>query len=158
VARPTGRITVVAVGKLREAHWRLAQQEYEKRLIHYTEFRLVEVKDSDRSLPEPTAMAREGELLLAAVPRGARIILMNADGRQQSSSELAGYIQAQIESFGQLAFLIGGPGGVDQAVFDAAHDRLSLSRLTLPHEMARVVLLEQLYRSFTILRGEPYHK
>jgi len=96
--------------------------------------------------------------LLAAAPRGARLIVMTADGREMSSPELAAYLQAQLESFGALAFLIGGPLGFDPAVSAAAHDRLALSRLTFPHELARVILLEQLYRAFTIVHGEPYHK
>ncbi|HEY1409721.1 MAG TPA: 23S rRNA (pseudouridine(1915)-N(3))-methyltransferase RlmH [Promineifilum sp.] len=158
MARSTGHLTVLAVGKLREPHWRAAQQEYEQRLSHYIEFHLIELRDFGRSLPEPLAMAREGEQLLAAAPRGSRIILMSPSGRQMSSPDLARYIQSGLESFGQLAFLIGGPAGVDPAVVDAAHDQLALSQLTFPHEMARVILLEQLYRCFTILRGEPYHK
>jgi 23S rRNA (pseudouridine1915-N3)-methyltransferase len=104
------------------------------------------------------AAAREGEALLAAAPRGARLVLMTADGRPSSSPELAAWLQNQLEQFGTLAFLIGGPVGFDPATIAAAHEQLSLSRLTFPHELARVVLLEQLYRAFTIVHGEPYHK
>lgn len=159
MARSTGHITVAAVGRLREAHWQAAQADYVKRLSHYTDFRLTEVKDAvGKSLPDSVAMAREAEQLLAAVPRGARLLLMDAGGRQMTSLELAGYLQTQLEVHGKLAFLIGGSAGFDAAIIDAADDRLALSRLTFPHEMARVILLEQLYRAFTILRGEPYHK
>lgn len=157
--RPIGHITVAAVGRLRERHWQAAQDEYAQRLGRYTDFRVVEVKDAaGKSLPDAVALAREGEQLLAAVPRGARAILMAADGREISSPELAAYLQTQLETHGELAFLIGGPIGFDPAVASAAHDRVALSRMTLPHELARVVLLEQLYRAFTILHGEPYHK
>lgn len=156
--RPIGHLTVVAVGKLREPHWQAAQDEYARRLGRYTNFALVEVRDAARSLPEVTARAREGEQLLAAAPRGARLILMTAGGRQPSSPELSAWLSAQLEQYGQLAFLIGGPGGFDPAVAAAAQERLALSRLTFPHELARVVLLEQLYRAFTILHGEPYHR
>lgn len=159
MARSTGHITVAAVGRLREAHWQAAQADYVKRLSHYTDFRLTEVKDAvGKSLPDSVAMAREAEQLLAAVPRGARLLLMDAGGQQMTSLELAGYLQTQLEVHGKLAFLIGGSAGFDAAIIDAADDRLALSRLTFPHEMARVILLEQLYRAFTILRGEPYHK
>jgi 23S rRNA (pseudouridine1915-N3)-methyltransferase len=75
-----------------------------------------------------------------------------------SSVELASYLRTGLETHGELAFLIGGPVGFDPAAVAAVHDRLALSRLTFPHELARVVLLEQLYRAFTILHGEPYHK
>ena len=157
--RATGHITVAAVGKLRERHWRDAQAEYVRRLERYTDFRLIEVKDAvGKSLPDVVAMVREGEQLLSAVSRGARVILMDPDGRSMSSPELADYLQFQLEAYGDLAFLIGGPLGFDPAVMAAAHDRLSLSRMTYTHEMARIILLEQLYRAFSILHGEPYHK
>lgn len=157
--RAIGHLTVAAVGRLRGAYWQTAQEEYARRLRRYTDFQLVEVKDVvGRALPDAVAAAREGEQLLAAAPRGARLVLLTADGRQPSSPELAAWLLSQLEQFGTLAFLIGGPVGFDPATAAAAHERLSLSRLTFPHELARVVLLEQLYRAFTILHGEPYHK
>lgn len=157
--RSIGHITVAAVGRLRERHWQAAQDEYARRLRNYTDFKLVEVKDAvGKSLPDAVAVAREGELLLAAAPRGARLVLMSAEGHAMSSPELADYLQSQLETHGHLAFLIGGPIGFDAAVTAAAHEQLALSRMTFPHELARVVLLEQLYRAFTILHGEPYHK
>jgi 23S rRNA (pseudouridine1915-N3)-methyltransferase len=155
--RPIGRITVAAVGKMRERHWQTAQEEYARRLARYTDFSLVEVRDAvGRSLPDSVAVARETEQLLAAA-RPSRIILLSPEGRPMDSPELAVFLRGQLETHGELAFLIGGPLGFDPAV-NAAHDRLALSRLTFPHELARVVLLEQLYRAFTILHGEPYHK
>lgn len=157
--RSIGHLTLAAVGRLRERHWLAAQDEYIQRLDRYTDFKLVEVRDAvGKALPDAVAMAREGEQLLAAVPRGARAILMSAEGREMTSVDLANYLQNQLEIHGELAFLIGGPLGFDPAVTSAAHDRLSLSRLTFTHEIARVILLEQLYRAFTILHGEPYHK
>jgi len=157
--RATGHLTVTAVGRLRERHWQAAQEEYVRRLGRYTDFRLVEVRDAvGKALPDAAAAAREGEQLLAATPRGARIVLLAADGRLMDSPELAAWLRAHLEQHGTLAFLIGGPVGFDPTTAAAAHERLSLSRLTFPHELARVLLLEQLYRAFTILRGEPYHK
>lgn len=159
MTRPIGHITIAAVGRLRERHWLAAQEEYVRRLRNYTDFKLVEVKDAvGKSVPDAVAMAREGEQLLAAVPRGGWIILMDAGGRQMSSPSLADYLQAQLEAHGDLVFFIGGPLGFDPALASAAHERLALSPMTFPHELARVVLLEQLYRAFTILHGEPYHK
>ena len=84
--------------------------------------------------------------------------MLSLDGRELSSEKLALYLSGQIEDHGHLAFLMGGPLGFAPEVETAAEDRLALSRLTFPHELARIVLLEQLYRAFTILRGEPYHK
>jgi 23S rRNA (pseudouridine1915-N3)-methyltransferase len=156
--RRTGHITLAAVGRLREPHWQAAQVEYIRRLESYTDFKLVEVRDMvGKSLPDAVALAREGEGLLAAA-RGRRTILLSPDGRRLTSPELARFLQAQLEQYGDLAFLIGGPLGFDEAVGGAAHDRLALSTLTFPHELARIVLFEQLYRAFTIIHGEPYHK
>lgn len=157
--RTIGHITVAAVGRLRERHWLAAQDEYSRRLSNYTDFQLIEVKDAvGKGLPDPVAMVREGEQLLAAAPRGARLITMSPEGQQMSSPALAEYLRSRLETYGQLAFLIGGPVGFDAAVISAAHERLALSQLTFTHELARIVLLEQLYRAFTILHGEPYHK
>ena len=157
--RAIGHLTVAAVGRLRERHWQAAQDEYVRRLGRYTDFQLVEVRDMvGKVQPDAVAAAREGEQLLAAAPRGSRLVLMTADGRQMDSPELAAWLQGQLEQYGTLAFLIGGPVGFDPATAAVAHERLALSRLTFPHELARVILLEQLYRAFTIWHGEPYHK
>ena len=156
--RAIGHVTVAAVGRLRERHWQTVQDDYAHRLSRYTDFHLVEVKDAvGRTLPDAVATAREGEQLLAA-GRGARLVLLSATGREMTSPELAAWLQGQLESYGRLAFLVGGPVGFDPATVAAADEQLALSRLTFPHELARVVLLEQLYRAFTILNGEPYHK
>ena len=157
--RAIGHLTIAAVGRLRERHWQTAQDEYVRRLGRYTDFQLVEVRDMvGKVQPDAVAAAREGEQLLAAAPRGARLVLMTADGRQMDSPDLAAWLQGQLEQYGTLTFLIGGPVGFDPVTAAAAHERLALSRLTFPHELARVILLEQLYRAFTIWHGEPYHK
>jgi len=153
-----GAITVAAVGRLRARAWELAQQEYLGRLRHYTRLKLVEVKDAVGGAPDGVAMQQEGEALLKAVAGAQRVILLAPEGVEMGSPELARFLQKEIEVYGRIAFLIGGPLGVSEAVLDAAHVRLSLSRLTFTHEMARVILLEQLYRAFTILHGERYHK
>lgn len=158
MARPMGAITVAAVGRLRARAWELAQQEYLGRLRHYTRLKLVEVKDAVGGAPDGVAMQQEGEALLKAVAGAQRVILLAPEGVEMGSPELARFLQKEIEVYGRIAFLIGGPLGVSEAVLDAAHVRLSLSRLTFTHEMARVILLEQLYRAFTILHGERYHK
>jgi 23S rRNA (pseudouridine1915-N3)-methyltransferase len=158
MARRIGHITLAAVGKLRATHWQSAQTDYIRRLEHYTDFNLIEVRDMVGKLAlDAVAVAKEGEMLLAAA-RGRRTILLSEDGRSQSSRELADNLRNQLEQFGQLVFLIGGPIGFDTAVKLAAHDNWALSSLTFPHELARILLLEQLYRAFTIIHGEPYHK
>ena len=157
--RLSGYITVVAVGKLRESHWRSAQEDYCKRLRRYTTFALHEVKDvAGRGTPDRAAKQKEGEALLKAAKSASRKIALTAAGRQMSSPRLAEYLQRQVQLYGRVAFLIGGPLGLSEDVLAECDEQLSLSPLTFPHEMARVILLEQLYRACTILNGEKYHK
>jgi len=157
--RLTGKITLVTVGKLHSAYWRDAQQEYLARLRRYTDVTLIEVKDVvGRGTPDAVAMQREGEAFLAAAKDARRLIALTATGRQMDSPGLADFLRKQIEVYGSLAFLIGGPVGLSPEVLAACDDTLSLSPLTFPHELARVVLLEQLYRAATIIGGEKYHK
>lgn len=159
MASAFGQITVVAVGKVRAAHWSAAQDEYVKRLDRCTSFQLIQVKDMvGRGMVDAVAVEREGEELLRAAERAPVRVLLSADGRTYTSQALAIWLQKQIEGAGHVAFLIGGPLGFSESVRAAAPERLSLSLMTFPHELARVMLLEQLYRAFTILRGEPYHK
>ena len=157
--RLTGKITIVAVGKLHGAYWRAAQQDYLARLRRYTDVTLIEVKDVvGRGVPDSVAMQREGKTLLEAAKDARRAIALSATGKQMDSPGLAGFLRRQIELYGSLAFLIGGPVGLSPEVLRNCDDTLSLSPLTFPHELARVVLLEQLYRAATIIGGEKYHK
>jgi len=155
----SAKIVIAAVGKLRQREWQSVQTDYLLRLKRYTDVQLVEVKDSiGRGYPEAVAVRREGELLIKATATVQRRILLSADGKEMSSERLAAFIQTLLETYDQTAFLIGGPVGFSDEVGKLADLRLSLSRLTFPHEMARIIFLEQLYRAFTILRGQKYHK
>jgi 23S rRNA (pseudouridine1915-N3)-methyltransferase len=157
--RLSGRITVIAVGKLREPHWRSAQKTYQERLQHYTDLQLIEVKDVvGQGLPPKVAMKRESEQLLQAADTATRRFAMTPIGVQMSSPQLATFLQRQIQLYGDLAFLVGGPYGFSDDVLAQCHEQLSLSTLTFPHELARILLLEQLYRAATIINGEKYHK
>jgi 23S rRNA (pseudouridine1915-N3)-methyltransferase len=154
-----GRLLVAAVGKIKEKHWQAAQTDYVKRIGRYTDFQLVEVKDAvARSVPEAVARQREGEQLLQATVDYHRLIALTPIGKQVDSPELADFLQKEVMAYGRLAFLIGGPYGFSDEVLTACHLQLSLSSLTFPHELARIVLLEQLYRACSILNGEKYHK
>jgi 23S rRNA (pseudouridine1915-N3)-methyltransferase len=157
--RKIGKITIAAVGPIKKTHWQSAQDDYVKRLNRYTDLTMTEVKDAvGRGFADDVAMQREGNALLKATSKAQRRILLAPDGQELDSEQLAAFLNRQFEIFGRLAFLVGGPLGFAPEVIAVADDRLSLSRLTFPHELARIVLLEQLYRAFTILRGEPYHK
>lgn len=153
------RITLVCVGKLKEPHWRAAAEEYLKRLRPYARVDVVEVADCDVSADERRALATEGAAILRALPDGATVVVLDLGGKVRSSEEFAGWIEtAGIEGRSHIAFVIGGAAGLAGEVVAAASERISLGPMTLPHQMARVVVLEQLYRAFRIIRGEPYHR
>lgn len=157
--RLPGTVDLIAVGKLKTRHWLTAQNDYAKRLKRYGKVNLVEVKDFvGRGMEDAVAVGREGDLLLDRAAQSNRIILLTPTGKQMSSKKLARYIEKRCGEYGRIAVLIGGPLGFSQAVYDTAHEQIALSPLTFTHELARVILLEQLYRACTILNNEPYHK
>ncbi len=137
------KIRVVAVGKLKEAHYRDAVDEYVGRLRHYATIEEVEVRDD--------------AALRKAIPPRAHVVAMTIDGKARSSEELAARIEELAGRVTELCFVIGGADGIPADVVKAAHEKLSLSRMTLPHRLARLVLFEQIYRAMTIRKGEPYH-
>lgn len=155
------RITVVAVGKLKERFWRDAQAEYVKRLSGYHKVRVVEVadRDPDSCGGEAAARQREGTDVLRAIPERDHCVLLAINGRERSSTELAARLdELAVRGVGSISFVVGGSTGVSPAVETRANERLSFGPITLPHNLARIVLLEQLYRATRISRGEPYHK
>ena len=154
-----GQFTLVAVGKIKTRHWRQAQDDYHGRITHYVNFDLIEVKDAvGRSLPDARAMQQEGEQLLKATADFPRRLALTPDGKLYRSQAFSRLLRRELELYGRVAFLIGGPVGFAPDVLDQCHGRIALSPLTFTHELARVVFLEQLYRAFTIMRGEQYHK
>ncbi len=155
------KITVVAVGKLKERFWSDACAEYAKRLGGYATVRVLEVPDRDpaKSGGEDGARALEGKAILAAIPDRSHVILLDVAGKERSSEEIAARLDdLMVRGSSSITFVIGGSCGVSDEVYARADERLSFGRITLPHNLARVVLLEQAYRAFKIMRGEPYHK
>lgn len=153
------RIDVICVGKLKERHWREAADEYLKRLGPYARLVVTEVPDRDVTRDEARALQEEGAGIIRAIPEGAVVAVLEVGGHARSSEGLAGWLEALgCAGASHVAFVLGGAAGLDPAVLDRADERISLGPLTLPHQLARVVLLEQLYRAFRIIRGEPYHR
>ena len=155
------KFTVVAVGKLKERFWADACAEYLKRLQPYAKTRVVEVPDVDpvRAGGDAAAVEREGEAVLKALPDRAHVVLLVIDGKQRSSEALSGRIDdLALSGCGEIAFVIGGSCGTSASVRARADEAVSFGPITLPHNLARVVLLEQLYRACKISRNEPYHK
>jgi len=152
-------VHVIAVGRVRDAALAAACDDYVRRERRGLGIVVREVREAGRQAPTLAAARMvEGERLRAAVPPGARRVALTRGGRAVSSTEFAEVVRRWREDARDVAMLIGGAGGLPDDLLAACEARLSLSRLTLPHELARLVLCEQLYRAVTILRGEPYHK
>lgn len=145
------KITIFAVGKLKESFWKDAVAEYLKRLDAYAKTSVREIPDSNKE--------KEAVALLDALPEKVPVILLDIKGKEVSSEALAQKIDRYaLDGNSHLAFIIGGSDGVTAEVRARATERISFGPITLPHNLARVVLVEQIYRAFKIQRGEPYHK
>ena len=150
------KITVLCVGKLKESFFRDAVEEYKKRLGGYCEFTVTEVADDADS---PTAMESEGRRLLDKLPTKSYVIALCIDGKKLDSIGLSKKLnELMVGGTSHIVFIMGGSTGLSQAVIKRADFRLSFSDMTFPHQLMRVILTEQIYRSFRIIRGEPYHK
>lgn len=154
------RWTIAAFGKLKEAYWQQAADEYLKRLRPYRTLSLVELPDERLEAGrEAQAMQREAERVLALVKPGTYLIALTERGEQPDSEALSARLTALDHTEHREAlFVIGGACGLAKDVLARADWRLGLSSLTMPHQLARVVLIEQLYRAERIRKGEPYHK
>ncbi|MET3507877.1 23S rRNA (pseudouridine(1915)-N(3))-methyltransferase RlmH [Halalkalibacter oceani] len=157
-------ITILAVGKLKEKYLKQGIAEYTKRLSAYAKLDIIEIPDE--KAPENLSPAdselikqKEGAKLLAKIPPDAHVIALAIDGKMKSSEELADIID-KLATYGKskVVFVIGGSLGLSEDVLKRADEQLSFSKMTFPHQLMRLILLEQVYRAFRILRGEPYHK
>lgn len=158
------KITIIAVGKLKEKYWKQAIAEYEKRLSAYTKVEIIEVPDekapenmSDKEIEQ--VKEKEGQRILTKVKPQSTVITLEIQGKMLSSEALAKEIdQRMTQGASDFTFIIGGSNGLHQDVMNRSNFALSFSKMTFPHQMMRVVLLEQVYRAFKINRGEAYHK
>ena len=157
-------ITILAVGRLKEKYLTEGAAEYMKRLSAYARVEVEEVKDestSDNMSPSEAEKVKkkEGARLLKRLRQETYLIALDLRGRMYTSEEMAGVFgKLALEGKGDITFAIGGSLGLPQTVLDKADLRLSFSSLTFPHQLIRIILLEQIYRCFKISRGEPYHK
>jgi 23S rRNA (pseudouridine1915-N3)-methyltransferase len=152
------KVRLLAIGRDRSGLFAPAVDEYLGRLGRTLKLELVELPEARRHAGTPQAKEEEGATLLARLRPGERLVALDERGEQPTSVELARRLARWQERGQDVALVIGGADGLAPAVLERAAERLSLSRLTLPHRLARLVLVEQLYRAVTILRGEPYHK
>lgn len=158
------KITLVTVGKIKEKYLRDAVAEYAKRLASYCKLEIIEVADEKTSehaseAEEETVRFREGERILKHVKEDAYVVTLEILGRQLSSEELADKIEELgVRGKSHVVFVIGGSIGLGREVLKRSDYALSFSRMTFPHQLMRVILLEQIYRGFRIISGAPYHK
>ncbi len=158
------KVTIICVGKLKEKYWRDAIGEYSKRLSRYFKLDIVEV--ADEKAPETMSPAqeaevkeKEGQRILKNIKEDAFVVALAVEGKQLSSEELAEFMAKKgVSGISHIIFVIGGSLGLSPAVMRRADFALSFSRMTFPHQMMRVILLEQIYRAERIQRNEPYHK
>jgi len=157
-------ITIISVGKLKEKYLKMGIDEYAKRLSSYAKIDFVEVPDE--KAPESLSNAdmeivkrKEGERILAKISDGTHVVALALDGKMKSSEELAEGLE-KLATYGQskVAFVIGGSLGLHEDVLKRANEKLCFGRMTLPHQLMKLVLVEQIYRSFRIMKNEPYHK
>lgn len=154
-------ITIIAVGRLKEKFWAQACDEYLKRLKPHADVRVLELADVDpnKAGGSTKAVEQESRSVLSTIPENATVVLMDIAGKPISSEGIANAIEEfALEGKNDICFVIGGSCGVSEDVRKRANARWSLGAITLPHNIARVVLLEQIYRAFKIIKGEPYHK
>ncbi len=158
------KITVVCVGKLKEKYWRDAIAEYSKRLSRYMKLEIIELPDEKApetmsSAQEAEVKEKEGQRILKNIRDDAFVTALAVEGKMLSSEEMANFMEKkEVCGVSHMVFVIGGSLGLSPAVMQRADFALSFSRMTFPHQMMRVVLLEQVYRAERIRRNEPYHK
>ncbi|MBS5934007.1 MAG: 23S rRNA (pseudouridine(1915)-N(3))-methyltransferase RlmH [Clostridiales bacterium] len=158
------KITVLCVGKIKEKYFTLGIVEYAKRLSRYCKLEIIEVPDEKTpdnasENEELQIKAKEGDKLLRYIKDNAYVIALAIEGKMLTSEELSEKMeQLGINGDSNVVFVIGGSLGLDKRILDRADYKLSFSKMTFPHQMMRMVLLEQVYRGYRIMKGEPYHK
>ena len=157
------QVTLITVGTLKESYLVEATAEYKKRLSTLARFEEISLKeerinDEDDATAVASALSAEGERILSRIPEGAYVIALCVEGKMMDSPALAAAIGNAVDRSGKLCLVIGSSHGLSPAVKARADLRLSLSPLTFPHQLARVLVMETLYRSFAILAGKKYHK
>lgn len=158
------QITIISVGKLKEKYLKQGIAEFEKRLSAYCKLQLVEV--SDEQAPETMSekeieqvKEKEGERILQKIKPGHYVYALDLGGKQRTSEAFADELEKlSIHGKSQIAFVIGGSNGLSESVLKRADANISFSKMTFPHQLMKLILVEQVYRAFRIMKGEPYHK
>lgn len=152
-------IRILAIGTLKEPHWKRAADEYVKRLAPYAKIAFTEIPEERFKTPSDRerVQEREAQKLLKHLRQGDVVLALDERGTEMSSQTFAGFLEKESLQGDRIVFVLGGPLGLSGSILARARYRLSLSHMTFPHQMARVILLEQIYRAGTIVRGKQYH-
>ncbi|MBC7744604.1 MAG: 23S rRNA (pseudouridine(1915)-N(3))-methyltransferase RlmH [Flavobacterium sp.] len=154
------KITLLTIGKTEDKYLLEGMEKYLKRLKHYVTFAVMELPElkNTKSLSQDQQKSREAELILKNISATDQLILLDENGMTLSSTEFSGFLNKKMSaSVQQLIFIVGGPYGFSDDIYKRATEKISLSRMTFSHQMVRLFFIEQVYRAFTIIKGEPYH-
>jgi 23S rRNA (pseudouridine1915-N3)-methyltransferase len=154
------KITFLTVGKTEDAYLKDGIEKYVKRLKHYTRLEMIDLPElkNTKALTSEQQKSKEAEMILKKIIPTDHVILLDENGMELTSKKFAAYLEKKnISATASLIFIVGGPYGFDETVYQRANDKISLSRMTFSHQMVRLFFTEQLYRAFTIIKGEPYH-
>ncbi|MDR3118474.1 MAG: 23S rRNA (pseudouridine(1915)-N(3))-methyltransferase RlmH [Mediterranea sp.] len=154
------KTTLIVIGRTVEKHYITAIEDYVQRIKHFMPFEMEVIPElkNTRSLTVEQQKEKEGELLCKTFQPGDVIVLLDEHGKEFRSVEFAGWMKKKMTTCNrQLVFVAGGPYGFSQKVYQAAHEKIALSRMTFSHQMVRLIFVEQLYRAMSILHGNPYH-
>ncbi|HIY74899.1 MAG TPA: 23S rRNA (pseudouridine(1915)-N(3))-methyltransferase RlmH [Candidatus Sphingobacterium stercorigallinarum] len=154
------RISLICIGKTDDKHIIQGIETYLKRLKHYISFQMISLPDikNSKHLSQEQQKEKEGQLILKQVAPQDVVVLLDERGKELSSVAFAGELEKHmLASVSHLIYIVGGPYGFDEAVYQRANAKMSLSKLTFSHQMVRLFFVEQVYRAMTIIRGEPYH-
>lgn len=150
-------IKIICVGKIKEKFMQEAIKEYEKRITKYTRIKIIEVEDFNNN-NEQVIKDKEKEKILKYIDSKDYVITLEIEGKQLTSTELSEKIESVLNIKPNITFIIGGSYGLDDEIKNISNFKLSFSKLTFPHQLFRVILLEQIYRSYKIINNESYHK
>lgn len=150
---------LILVGKTTSKHFNTGINDYVERIGHYMPFSITTIPElkNTKSLNESQQKEREGELILKQIQQSDTVVLLDEHGKEFRSVDFANWIQKKQNTARRLVFVIGGPYGFSDEVYERANEKISLSKMTFSHQMVRLIFTEQIYRACTIIKGEPYH-
>ncbi|MFZ1236976.1 MAG: 23S rRNA (pseudouridine(1915)-N(3))-methyltransferase RlmH [Prevotella sp.] len=153
------KVELIMVGKTMNKHFEAGIHDYVDRIGHYLPFEMIIIPElkNTKNLTEDQQKQQEGELILKRINSSDVVVLLDEHGKEFRSIELSSWLEKKQQTTRRLVFMIGGPYGFSSAIYSRANEQISLSKLTFSHQMVRLIFVEQIYRSCTIMKGEPYH-